>query len=136
MPTVSTTYLGDLHVECVHERSGARFVTDAPVDNKGKGEAFSPTDLAAAALASCQLTIMGIYADSRNLDIAGARVDVEKTMSAAPRRIGAFDVTVTMPDKEYTEKDKKGLEAAARSCPVMQSLHPDTKKNLTFVWAR
>lgn len=134
MPTVTETYMGDLRVKCTHEQSGASILTDAPTDNRGKGEAFSPTDLVATALGSCAVTIMGIYADTHGLDITGAQVSVNKVMAENPRRIGAIEMTINMPERAYPEKHKKGLEVAARGCPVFRSLHPDTEKKMTFVW--
>ena len=136
MTVMTTTYLGDLRVECKHEQSGAVIITDAPTDNHGKGEAFSPTDLVATALAACATTIMGLYARNHDIDIAGTTAHIEKHMSADPRRIGRIDVVFTMPDKEYTDHQKQGLERAALSCPVHKSLHPDTEQNFVFNWAR
>ena len=137
MADMAVTYLGDLRAECTHNASGAVILTDAPTDNHGKGEAFSPTDLCATALASCAVTIMGMYAQNHACDISGATVTVKKTMSAAPpRRITTVELVFTMPDKDYTERQKKGLEQAALSCPVHHSLHPDIEKKLLFRWAR
>lgn len=136
MATVSETYLGDLRVECVHNASGTVIVTDAPVDNQGKGEAFSPTDLCATALASCATTIMGIYARAHDIDITGTKVEVVKTMSASPRRIGKIEVTFTMPDREYSDREKTALVNAAHTCPVRLSLHPDIEQVFTFNWAK
>ncbi|MDR2051055.1 MAG: OsmC family protein [Deltaproteobacteria bacterium] len=136
MPTITESYLGGLRVECVHEQSGTKLVTDAPTDNKGKGESFSPTDLLATALASCAITTMGIYADAHGLDVSGATLSATKTMAANPRRISSIEVILKMPDRDYTEKQKKSLENAARACPVHHSLHPDMEKKLTILWAR
>lgn len=136
MSTVSGKYLGGLRVECLHEQSGDRIVTDAPTDNNGKGEAFSPTDLCAAALAACAMTIMGMYAERHGCDITGAGFSVRKIMSSeSPRRISALEVIFSMPDRDYTEKQKKGLERAALTCPVHHSLHPDVEQKITFQWA-
>ena len=136
MATVTVKYLGDLRTECIHPASGAAIITDAPVDNNGKGEYFSPTDMCAAALASCALTTMGMYAKNHNCDITGAAVTVSKSMSANPRRIAALEVVFTMPDKEYTEQQKTSMERAARTCPVHHSLHPDIDQKFVFLWAR
>lgn len=136
MTTVSATYLGDLRVECVHEASGTRILTDAPVDNCGKGEAFSPTDLCATALASCAMTIIGIYAKNHQVDVEGTRMEITKVMSASPRRIGQIDVTFIMPDKAYTDKEKTMIERAAHTCPVHLSLHPDVVQKFDFRWAK
>lgn len=135
MATISEKYLGDLRVECVHNASGTVIITDAPVDNQGKGEAFSPTDLCATALASCAMTIMGIYARSHDIDITGMTVEVVKTMSASPRRIGKLEVTFNMPEREYSDREKKALINAAHTCPVHLSLHPDIEQIFTFNWA-
>ncbi len=136
MTTVSAKYLGDLRVECTHLQSGTVIVTDAPTDNQGKGEAFSPTDLCAASLAACAMTIIGIYAKNHNVDVDGMRAEVTKTMSANPRRIQRIDVIITMPDKEYSDREKTAIERAAHTCPVHASLHPDTEKAIVFKWAR
>ncbi|MDR2504160.1 MAG: OsmC family protein, partial [Deltaproteobacteria bacterium] len=103
-------------------------------DNNGKGEAFSPTDLVSAALGSCALTIMGMYASTHGLNMTGATAEVNKTMASGPRRISAVEVMVKMPAGDYPDRHKKGLELAARGCPVLQSLHPDTEKKLTIIW--
>ena len=97
MATVTAKYLGDLRVECTHVASGTKLVSDAPVDNNGKGEAFSPTDLCVTALASCAMTIIGIYGKMHNVDVVGTEIEVAKTMSANPRRIGKIEVTFIMP---------------------------------------
>lgn len=132
--TSTILYLGDLRTECTHLRSGQTIITDAPVDNSGKGEAFSPTDLAATALGTCMVTIMGIAARNHGLNIDGTKVEITKHMAADPRRIAAVDVHITMPETHYSAKDKKILEAAAKTCPMAFSLHPDIKQNLSFTW--
>jgi putative redox protein len=132
--TSSITYLGDLRTECTHVKSGQTIITDAPIDNNGKGEAFSPTDLTATSLGTCMVTIMGIAAKNHDIDIDGTRLEVTKHMVADPRRISAIDVNIVFPDKEYLSKEKKILEAAAKTCPVALSLHPDIKQNLNFIW--
>ena len=134
MATLKATYKGDLHVTCKHLASGAVIETDAPVDNHGKGEAFSPTDLCVASLASCVLTIMGIKAQAANIDITGATIEGTKTMNDTPRRIGTIDFIITMPNKQYSEKERIILERVVDSCPVHLSLHPDIKNNVTFIW--
>ena len=136
MTVMTAKYLGNLRMECSHEQSGAVILTDAPTDNQGKGEAFSPTDLVATALAACATTIMGIYAQNHDCDITGTAVRIEKHMSKEPRRIGRIDVVFTMPDKEYTDRQKQGLERAALTCPVHKSLHPDMEQNFVFNWAK
>lgn len=136
MATVTAKYLGDLRTECVHVASGTKLVSDAPVDNQGKGEAFSPTDLCATALAACAMTIIGIYGKSHDVDVTGTTIEVTKTMNANPRRIGKLEVVFTMPDREYTDKQKLLIERAAHTCPVHLSLHPDVEQVFTFKWAR
>lgn len=136
MPTVTATYVGDLRVECTHVASGTRIITDAPVDNQGKGEAFSPTDLCATAVASCAMTIMGIYGKSHSVNVEGTRIEITKTMSTNPRRIGEIEIVFHMPDNDYTDKEKMLLEKAAHTCPVHLSLHPDVVQKMVFKWAK
>jgi len=126
MPTSSVVYQGNLRTECTHIKSNSSIITDAPTDNNGKGEAFSPTDLVATALGSCMLTIMGISARNHDINIEGAEVSITKTMSSNPRRISKLEATMTFPDgMSYSDKEKKILTAAANGCPVHQSIHPD-----------
>ena len=132
--TSKITYLGNLRTECTHLRSGQVIITDAPLDNNGKGEAFSPTDLTATSLGTCLLTIMGISARNHNVNIDGTEVEITKHMASDPRRISAIDVKIIMANQEYGKKIKKLLETAARTCPVAFSLHPDIKQNLEFIW--
>ena len=135
MSTISATYSGNLRVESVHNQSGAKIVTDAPSDNHGQGQAFSPSVLCAAALGACAMTIIGLYAQNHGLDVTGAKMEITKTMSANPRRIGKIEVTFIMPDREYTDKQKTMIERAAHTCPVHLSLHPDVEQVFTFKWA-
>ncbi|MGL5682769.1 MAG: OsmC family protein [Marinifilaceae bacterium] len=135
MATLIAEYKGDLHVTCEHLASGAVIETDAPIDNQGKGEAFSPTDLCVASLASCILTIMGIKAKTSGFDITGATIEGTKTMNESPRRIGSIDFVITMPNKQYSEKERTILERVVDSCPVHLSLHPDISTNVVFIWA-
>jgi len=128
------TYKGGLRTEAIHLRSGNIILTDAPIDNHGKGEAFSPTDLASTSLASCILSIMGIAAEKHNIDIVGAHATVNKIMASDPRRIARIEINITMPSKVYATKEIKILEAAAHHCPVALSLHPDTKEVLNITW--
>lgn len=135
MKTSKVNYLGGLHCEATHLASGTVITTDAPKDNHGKGEAFSPTDLVAAALASCILTTIGIKAMQEGMPaIDGASAEVTKVMYADPRRIGELHVTVTFPKGNYSDKDKKIYENTAHNCPVAKSLHPDLKQVLDFIW--
>lgn len=133
--TFTTTYLGDLRTQITHGPSGTVIETDAPVDNHGKGERFSPTDLVAASLGSCMLTIMGIVAKRDGIDISGTAVAVEKHMTTElPRRIAKIVVAFTMPATVASEHRAK-LERAAHTCPVALSLHPEIQQVVTFAWA-
>ncbi len=132
MATVQTQYLGDLRTESVHLQSGSRLITDAPTDNQGKGEAFSPTDLVATALGACMFTIMGIAAKTHGFTIDGARIETTKVMGTNPRRIVEIAIQVTLPHNQYSAKEKKIIELTAKECPVYNSLHPDLQKTITF----
>ena len=134
MATISAKYLGDLRVECVHNQSGVTIITDAPTDNQGRGEAFSPTDLCATALGACAMTIIGIYGKTHGVDVTGTTMEITKTMSADPRRIGRIEVVFTMPDRDYSAKDKAVIERCTHSCPVHLTLHPDVERVFSFVW--
>ncbi len=131
---VEVVYEGQLHCRATHGPSGSTLVTEAPVDNGGKGELFSPTDLVAVAVGTCVLTVMGLVAQRRRLDIAGTRVQVIKEMAAAPaRRIGALLTTVTFPKgRPIAPEDRTRLENDAEICPVKRSLHPDVLLELHF----
>ncbi|MDP6168546.1 MAG: OsmC family protein [Candidatus Marinimicrobia bacterium] len=126
-------YKGDLRTEAVHLGSGSAIVTDAPVDNQGKGEAFSPTDLVATALGSCMLTIMGIVAKRDGIDIEDATAEVEKIMSKSPRRIGEIKVRLIFKGP-LNDIERGKLERAARTCPVSGSLHDELKETIEFVY--
>jgi putative redox protein len=133
--TSKVVYTGGLHTVNTHLRSGTVIETDAPVDNHGKGEAFSPTDLLATSLASCMLTTIGIAGQTHNINIEGAVCQVEKIMIPNPRRVGEIRVSMDFPNgQSYTDKEKKIIENTALTCPVMESLHPDCKKTLTINW--
>jgi putative redox protein len=136
MPTVKTTYLGDLRTEATHLQSGTTILTDAPTDNNGKGEAFSPTDLVAAALGSCMMTIMGIVARRDEIDLKGSQMEITKAMSAEPpRKIAKIEVKLSMlTGSDISETDKAKLIRAAYTCPVALSLHPDIEQAITFEW--
>jgi putative redox protein len=132
---IDIEYEGDLHCRLHHGPSGAEIVTDAPPDNQGKGEAFSPTDLLAASLGSCIITIMGIYARRKALDLKGSRVRVSKEMVHDPlRRVGRLVVEIDLPEVDLTLRP--ALETAGHSCPVERSLHPDLKVDLIFNYGR
>ncbi len=134
MVTITTCYEGDLRCTLTHEPSGTQLITDAPLDNHGRGESFSPTDLVAAALGSCMLTVMGIAARKLDVDLTGASVTTEKTMTAQPvRRIAALSVRLNIP-AICTPEHQQALEKAALGCPVHHSLHPDTKVDVAFTW--
>ena len=132
MATITTIYQGDLRTQATHNSSGARIITEAPIDNHGKGEAFSPTDLFAASLGSCILTIAGIAALSHRFSIDGARVETQKIMAENPRRIGELILDVYLPPNHYTDREKRVIEGAAATCPVGQSLHPNLRKTIRF----
>lgn len=132
--TSKVTYLGELRTQCEHLQSKNTFITDAPVDNQGKGEAFSPTDTVATALASCMLTIIGIKARDLDLNVEGAFAEVTKTMAADPRRISGIKVELSFP-ASYEEKQRKILERAAKTCPVLHSLHPEINLDISFHYA-
>lgn len=129
--TSKVIYQGELRTESEHLQSGKKMITDAPLDNHGKGEAFSPTDTVATALATCMLTVMGIKAKDLDLDLKGTTAEVTKTMASDPRRISRIDVNLDFP-KSYGEKENKILENTARNCPVLHSLHPDIEKVFSF----
>ncbi len=133
MVEIRTVYEGQLRTRAVHGPSGQQVVTDAPVDNRGKGESFSPTDLVATALGSCMLTILAIAAEARGLDVRGARVRVVKHMGLEPRRhIARLSVDLELPDIEGSER--AALEAAAKTCPVAESLGARLEQVVNFHW--
>lgn len=134
MATVKTIYLGDLRTENEHLQSGTKILTDAPTDNQGKGEAFSPTDLLATALGNCIMTIMGIKARDNGIDIKGTEIEVTKIMATDPRRVAEVVVEFTFPKKNYTDEEKKLIESVAGISPVPLSLHPDLKQTIKFNW--
>ena len=127
------TYLGNLRTEAVHIKSGNVIMTDAPIDNKGKGEAFSPTDLVATALASCMLTIMGIVAERNHLKLYGATAEVEKIMGVKPRRINEIKIKIIF-NENFDKITRRKLESAALTCPVSSSLNIDLKEKIKFIY--
>lgn len=131
MTTSTITYMGDLRTQATHLQSKQQIITDAPTDNHGKGEAFSPTDLVASALGSCMMTIMGIKANDMDIDLTGMTAEVTKIMSASPRRIAEIIVEIKFPIT-LDAKTQRILEAAAHTCPVAHSLHNETKQTITF----
>lgn len=134
MTLMKARYVGQLRVECEHTESRTKILTDAPKDNCGKGEAFSPTDLCATALGACILTTMGIYAQQHELDITGAETEIVKTMGSTPRRIAEIRVVIHMPFKNYSEKEKTILERVAKACPVHFSLNEQMIQTVVFDW--
>jgi putative redox protein len=133
--TSSIVYEGNLRTVATHLRSGSQLETDAPVDNQGKGERFSLSDLVATALGSCMMTIMGMRARDMDLDLTNVKIEVEKIMKADPRRIGGVNLTFHFPDGFVADaKQQQILEKAAHTCPVVYSIHPDIEVNVRFNW--
>lgn len=134
--TSTVVYNGGLRTTCTHLQSGSDFETDAPVDNNGKGERFSPTDLMATSLATCMITVMGIKARTMGFDLDGIKIEVEKIMKSDPRRIGAINLTFLIPDalKDVDQKTKDILKHTGKTCPVQQSIHPDIAVHIK--WGR
>lgn len=132
METARIVYTGELRTEATHVQSGKMIISDAPTDNHGKGEAFSPTDLLATSLGSCMLTTMGIAGQTHHISMDGAKVKVTKIMASNPRRVAEVHVEFEMPKNNYSEKEKSILENAAITCPVAKSLHPDIIQKVIF----
>ena len=131
--TSTVTYLGNLRTESVHIPSNEKIVTDAPIDNNGKGEAFSPTDLVASSLSSCILTVIGIVSKKINYDLTNTTSAVKKIMGDKPRRIVEIEVKIKF-SQSTDSKTKSIIEKTALNCPVAKSLHPEIKQNISFVW--
>jgi len=131
--TSKITYLGDLRTSSIHLQSGSEIISDAPIDNNGKGEAFSPTDTVANALGSCMFTVMGIKAQDLNVDLSNSTAEITKIMATDPRRISEIHVVFNF-SVALDSKNKSILERTAMTCPVYYSLHPDIKKVITFNW--
>ena len=134
MSKTNIVYQNNLRTESEHIASGEKIITDAPVDNNGKGETFSPTDLVATALGSCMITIMAISANKYDIDVTGTNASVKKIMGSDPRRISEISIDINM-NKNIEEKDRKRLERAALACPVHKSLHPDLEKKIRFIYS-
>jgi uncharacterized OsmC-like protein len=136
MPTVKTTYLGDLRTDSIHLQSGNKLITDAPTDNMGKGEAFSPTDLLATATGTCMLTTMAIVAQRDEIDLAGSEVEVTKIMTQTPpRRVARLEINLKMKSNIVLSPEQvQKLENTAHKCPVSLSLHPEVEQVLMFEW--
>lgn len=134
METAHTIYLGNLRTEATHLRSGNKIITDAPTDNHGKGEYFSPTDLLATSLASCAFTIIGIATQTHGFSIDGATAKTTKIMADNPRRVAEIVIEFTFPPNNYSDKDKKIIEHILHNCPVSKSLHPDLKQTVKVTY--
>jgi putative redox protein len=132
MVTMTAIYLGELRTEATHLKSGNRVITDAPTDNNGKGEAFSPTDLTCASLNSCMMTLMGMLAEREAINLKGLRAEIVKIMASNPRKIAEIQITFTHPDLKATDIQKEKLKRAAYTCPVALSLDPSIKQTITF----
>ncbi|UXX80172.1 OsmC family protein [Reichenbachiella carrageenanivorans] len=132
MGTLKNEYLGNLRTEGTHLPSGNKIITDAPVDNMGKGEAFSPTDLMSFSLSACMMTIMGQVADREHIAMEGLTTDITKVMSAQPRKVSEIHVNFNWPKLDLSDKQKTMLINAAKTCPVALSIHPDIKLEVTF----
>jgi putative redox protein len=134
MEIANGTYLGELRVEVTHLKSGKTIITDAPPDNQGKGESFSPTDLMSVSLGTCMLTIMGIAARTNKINIEGTKMKVSKVMGSNPRRVIEVHIEFEMPSGNFSEKEKDILKNAAVTCPVAKSLHPDIIQGVNFIY--
>ena len=135
MPTIETIYIDELRTEAQHLYSGNKIITDAPLDNQGKAESFSPTDLLAASLGSCMITVVGIAARTQGFEerLRGTKIEITKIMKSDPRRVGEIQVAVNFPEgSNFNEKERKIIEHAAKTCPVAQSLHPDLIQSWMF----
>ena len=132
MHTSEVVYKGEFRTECKHMKSGQQIITDAPTDNNGKGEAFSPTDLLATSLGTCMLTVMGIVAKRNNINMDGTKVEILKVMADNPRRVSEIYVDMHFPTNNYSQKEKDLLQNTALACPVAKSLHTDIKQKTRF----
>lgn len=135
MPTIETIYTDELRTEAQHLYSGTKIITDAPLDNQGKAESFSPTDLLAASLGSCMITVVGIAARTQGFEerLRGTKLEITKIMKSDPRRVGEIQVVITFPENSnLNDKERKIIEHTAKTCPVAQSLHPELIQSWTF----
>lgn len=132
MPTFHSRYTGDLRTSSEHLQSGSEIITDAPTDNQGKGESFSPTDLLALSLATCMLTTIAIKIRNSGFNINGTEVSATKIMASDPRRVSKVQIVFNMPPNNYTDEQKKLIEQIAHTCPVALSIHPDIKQEVIF----
>lgn len=133
-PGMKVTYNGELRNTAVHLRSGNTLTTDAPPDNNGRGEAFSPTDLLCTSLACCMITLMGIAADNKKIVLGNIEADIEKTMGSDPRRVSKIHIVLRIENRGYSEREMSILKNAALTCPVAKSLHPDLEQVVDFEW--
>lgn len=131
-PGMKVKYQGQLRTEAMHLKSGNQLTTDAPTDNKGKGEAFSPSDLLCTSLASCMITLMGITAAAKNIEVGNIEAQIEKVMASDPRRVTKIIIEIELENKGYSERERTILENAAHSCPVAKSIHPDIHQDVRF----
>jgi putative redox protein len=131
--TSKVKYLGNLRTECVHLASGATIITDAPIDNHGKGEAFSPTDLVATSLASCMLTIIGIYCQNHNIEFTNGNVEIEKIMGVGPRRIERVILNIDLTDNHWDKQTRLKVIAAGKACPVAKTLEGNVIMEFNFI---
>ena|SRR5690554_5010244 len=134
MATAQIYYKGNLRTEITHIHSGSIIQTDAPLDNQGKGQLFSPTDLTASSLAACMITLMGISANAHNFVLVPVKAEITKVMASNPRRIDIIQIELRFPDSAYDDKQKAILKTAAINCPVAKSLHPDITQKVTFIF--
>ena len=132
--TATVVYKGDLRCECTHLQSGTVTETDAPTDNRGKGERFSPTDTLCVALATCMITTMGIKAADMQIDLSNTKIDVTKHMLGDPRRIGKIEINIHFPSLNLPEKDRILMQKIGDNCPVIKSLHPDLEIVTEYNW--
>ena len=132
--TATVVYKGSLRCECTYLQSGTVTETDAPTDNRGKGERFSPTDTLCVSLATCMITTIGIRAIDMNIDLSETKLDITKHMLSDPRRIGKIDITINFPSLQLEEKDRMLLQKIGDNCPVMKSLHPDLLVDVRYIW--
>ena len=131
-PGMTVTYQGSLRNTAIHLRSGNTLTTDAPLDNNGKGEAFSPTDLLCTSLATCMITLMGITAESKGIVVGNISAEIEKVMASNPRRVSQIRIALQIQNMNYSEREKTILEQAALSCPVAKSLNPEIVQEVSF----
>lgn len=132
MATAKVEYSGGLRTKCTHLKSGEQIITDAPVDNNGKGEAFSPTDLVATAYASCMLTVIGIHCDKNNIPFNNGTAEVNKVMGDAPRRISKLEIIIDLSGNGWDEGTCQTLKRVGETCPVAKSVHPDMELSIEF----